>query len=788
MPPLGSHRTLSRKLSTSSVLSPHQETRDSLYLPRPFDKILIANRGEIACRIIRTCRRLGIRTVAVYSVADGPHALHAQMADEAYLLGTGPTPAESYLRIDEMLHVAMSSGAQAIHPGYGFVSENANLAQLIQDQYAPHLCLVGPSASAMRAMGSKSRAKSLMEAAGVPTTPGYHPSPEADVDTQDPMFLKQQAVEKIGFPLLIKAVMGGGGKGMRLVWNESDFLPALESCQRESLAAFGNSQVLLEKYLVQPRHVEVQVIADQHGNTLHLYERDCSLQRRHQKVLEEAPASDLPWELRQTLGTMATRAAEAVNYVNAGTVEFLLDTQQNNNNNQIPFYFCEMNTRLQVEHPVTESITGLDVVEWQLRIAAGQALPWSQDEIPCRGHAFEARIYAEQPTKQFLPATGRVWHHQPPVDEINQPVDKMGVRVDTGIVQGQDISVFYDPMISKLIVHGETRQEALSKLVKALQQYQIAGVPNNLDFLIQCAQHEVVQQAGAVTTGFLDDHGVAILQSLTTTYETKADVHMKVIGAFVAVLDQQGRSGVVPKTIAEAQQRSQPWSSWSGSWRMGGKSGLVQQKLKCRLMKMGTEAPLQDIEYVCNRDGSMDVGVVALSSDAEKGQSLKWFHVKGLVDANGQANVVVNHTHRFHLSLAMRSKNDNEGNVEMYLWSESPVDTDNSQCAWHLEYDTQRRCNMQDGAVGVAGASGKMLRAPMPGKITRLPFAVGTHVQPGDVVVVMEAMKMEHAIKATRSGVVASLSYGLGEVVADGAVLAVIEDNMEGVVESKSAA
>ncbi len=757
---------------------------------RPFDKILIANRGEIACRIIRTCRRLGIRTVAVYSVADGPQALHAQMADEAYLLGTGPTPAESYLRIDEILHVAMTSGAQAIHPGYGFVSENANLAQLIQDQYAPYLCLVGPSASAMRAMGSKSHAKSLMEAAGVPTTPGYHPksnsgdddaSNNADIP-QDAMFLKQQAVEHIGFPLLIKAVMGGGGKGMRLVWNESDFLSALESCQRESLTAFGNSQVILEKYLVRPRHVEVQVLADSHGNTLHLYERDCSLQRRHQKVLEEAPASDLPWELRQTLGNMATRAAQAVNYVNAGTVEFLLDTQQQHNGDNseksenIPFYFCEMNTRLQVEHPVTESITGLDVVEWQLRVAAGQALPWSQEDIPCRGHAFEARIYAEQPTRQFLPATGRIWHHRPPVDLINQPVNQSGVRVDTGLVAGQEISVFYDPMISKLIVHGETRQEALTKLVTALQQYQIAGVPNNLDFLIQCAQHSVVQQAGAVTTGFLDEHGDEIIQVLTATNETPTDIRVKVIGAFVAVLHQQGRVDV--QNIVQERRRSQPWSSWSGSWRMGGVSGLARQVLKCRIMTSGMEAPTQDVQYVCHRDGSMDIGV-ATAGENEKGEGTEWYHVDGSVNSDGQVNAVVNRTHRFHLSLALRNKSDNEGNVELYLWSESLVDSTDIRCAWHLEYDTQRRRNIQDGTVGVAGGSGNILRAPMPGKITRLPFDVGTHVDPGDVVIVMEAMKMEHAIKATRSGIVSSLTYRLNEVVPDGAILAVIEDEKE---------
>ncbi len=427
-------------------------------------KLLVANRGEIACRILRTARQMGIATVAVYSEADA-EALHVRLADEAVLLGPAPAR-ESYLDIPRVIAAALATGADAIHPGYGFLSENAAFAEAC---VAAGVCFVGPPAAAIRAMGGKSAAKALMEAAGVPVVPGYHGA------SQDLATL-QAAAERIGYPVLLKASAGGGGKGMRVVLRAEDFSAALASCQREALASFGDDHVLVEKYLVQPRHIEIQVFADSQGNCIHLHERDCSVQRRHQKVLEEAPAPGMTAERRRAMGEAATRAAQAVGYVGAGTVEFIVA-------NTGEFYFMEMNTRLQVEHPVTEMITGLDLVEWQLKVAMGAPLPLSQAQVPLRGHAIEARLYAEAPFKGFLPSTGRLVH-------LRFPATNAQVRVDTGVTEGDAITPFYDPMIAKLIVHGADRQEALASLQRALASCEIAGLDTNVDFLrrlVACA-------------------------------------------------------------------------------------------------------------------------------------------------------------------------------------------------------------------------------------------------------------------------------------------------------------
>ncbi len=454
-----------------------------------FKKILIANRGEIACRVIKTARQLGIATVAVYSDADA-NARFVKLADEAWRLGPAPA-AESYLKAGLILEIARQSGAEAIHPGYGFLSENADFAAACE---AAGIAFIGPPARAIAAMGSKSAAKTLMEKASVPLVPGYHGA------EQQAEFLQQQA-DHIGYPVLIKASAGGGGKGMRIVERSEDFAAALASCQREASASFGDDKVLVEKYLTRPRHVEIQVFADSHGQCVYLFERDCSVQRRHQKVLEEAPAPHLPAVMHQAMGEAACAAARAVGYVGAGTVEFIVDVQANGQPGG--FYFMEMNTRLQVEHPVTEMITGQDLVAWQLQVAAGQPLPLRQDELKIHGHAIEARIYAEDPDKGFLPATGRLIHLQAPAENAR-------VRIDTGVSEGDSITPFYDPMIAKLIVWGESREAALQQLDTALAQYQIAGVSSNIAFLRRIVQHDSFA-SGQVDTGLIARHQDVLL-------------------------------------------------------------------------------------------------------------------------------------------------------------------------------------------------------------------------------------------------------------------------------------
>ncbi len=446
-----------------------------------FSSVLIANRGEIACRIARTAKRLGLRTIAVYSDADRD-ALHVRQSDEAHAIGPAPA-ADSYLRIDRLIEVARRTGAQCVHPGYGFLAENAEFAEACA---AAGVVFVGPPPAAIRAMGLKDRAKTLMEQSGVPVVPGYHG------ERQGAALLKQKASE-LGYPVLIKAVAGGGGKGMRRVDKHAEFEMALAAAQREASSAFGDARVLIEKYVAAPRHIELQVFADQHGHVIHLNERDCSLQRRHQKVIEEAPAPGLPAELRAAMGAAAAQAARAVGYVGAGTVEFIADGSHGLRSGG--FWFMEMNTRLQVEHPVTEAVTGLDLVEWQFRVAAGEPLPLTQDAVPLQGHAIEARIYAEDPARGFLPSTGTLLALQFP----------HGVRVDTGVEQGSAITPFYDPMIAKMIAHAPSREAALERLAAALAETVAAGPYTNLALLAGlCRSAEF--RAGRFDTGFIERH------------------------------------------------------------------------------------------------------------------------------------------------------------------------------------------------------------------------------------------------------------------------------------------
>uniref|UniRef100_A0AAX7SSM2 Methylcrotonoyl-CoA carboxylase subunit alpha, mitochondrial n=1 Tax=Astatotilapia calliptera TaxID=8154 RepID=A0AAX7SSM2_ASTCA len=443
------------------------------------EKVLIANRGEIACRVMRSAKKMGVRSVAVYSDAD-THSMHVAMADEAYHIGPAPSQ-QSYLSMDKVLEVAKKSGSHAVHPGYGFLSENTEFAEACKQE---GIIFIGPPSSAIRDMGIKSTSKHIMSAAGVPIIGGYHGEDQSNEK------LQAEAVQ-IGYPVMIKAVRGGGGKGMRIARSDSDFLEQLESARREARKSFNDDVMLIEKFVEDPRHVEVQVFGDMHGNAVYLFERDCSVQRRHQKIIEEAPGPGISPEVRRKLGEAAVRAAKAVNYVGAGTVEFIMDAQHN-------FYFMEMNTRLQVEHPVSEMITGTDLVEWQLRVAAGERLPLLQEDIMLRGHSFEARIYAEDPNNDFLPGAGPLLH-------LSTPPPDQHTRIETGVREGDEVSAHYDPMIAKLVVWGEDRSAALKKLRYCLRQYNIVGLNTNIDFLLNLSGHPEFE-AGNVSTSFIPQH------------------------------------------------------------------------------------------------------------------------------------------------------------------------------------------------------------------------------------------------------------------------------------------
>jgi 3-methylcrotonyl-CoA carboxylase alpha subunit len=559
-------------------------------MTKMFDTILIANRGEIGCRIIATCRRMGIRTVAVYSDADA-HSLHARMADVAISIGPPPSP-ESYLNINRMIEAARRAGAQAIHPGYGFLSENADFAEACAQA---GIVFIGPSSAAIRAMGSKAAAKELMRKAGVPLTPGY------DGTNQSPEFLAQQA-DAIGYPVMIKANAGGGGKGMRRVDAREQFAAALASCRREAAASFGDDSVLLEKYLVEPRHVEVQVFGDSHGNVISLFERDCSVQRRHQKVIEEAPAPLLSEEVRRALSEAGRSAARAVGYVGAGTVEFLLDRDGG-------FHFMEMNTRLQVEHPVTEMITGLDLVEWQLRIAAGEPLPIAQDQLTMRGHAIEARIYAEDPAHDFLPSIGKLVH-------LRAPQASQHVRIDAGVEQGDSITPFYDPMIAKLIVWDETRELAVRRMAHALGEFQIVGVANNVEFLRRLVTSPSFAEVRLDTSLIEREH------EWVTAKQADVPDAAVVIAALALVLREAN----------SADQEQSPWAVRDG-WRL---NSVYQRIIR---FVVGERSATATIEY----GGSTYQITVGDQQFEVSGELRDEVAVDGVIDGTRvQATVVLN--------------------------------------------------------------------------------------------------------------------------------------------------
>jgi len=665
-----------------------------------FNKLLIANRGEIACRVIKTAQRLGIRTVAVYSEADAG-ARHVRLADEAICIG--PPPArDSYLSLEKIIAACQTTGAQAVHPGYGFLSENAAFAEACE---AAGIVFIGPPPAAIRAMGLKAESKQLMAAAGVPLTPGYHG------DEQAPEFLHAQA-EAIGYPVLIKASAGGGGKGMRIVWKSAEFPDALAACKREAAASFGNDHVLIEKYLQRPRHIEFQVFADRHGNVIHLFERDCSVQRRHQKVLEEAPAPGMTPERRAAMGSAAIAAACAVGYVGAGTVEFLVAPSG-------AFYFMEMNTRLQVEHPVTEMITGLDLVEWQIRVAAGEPLPLRQEQLAIRGHALEARIYAEDPEKGFLPATGRLVHFSPPRETLN-------VRVDSGVSEGDVISPHYDPMIAKLIVwddsHANARERARQRLLQALADFRIVGVTNNVAFLSRLVACPAFAHAD-LDTGLIDRERDFLFPTAEAGGEPPQEAWL--LTALAELLRDRNYAR------AHAQASADPHSPWHlrDGWRLNG-SARRAILLRAGAAERRLVAAYDVDDFVFELDGRRLRAGGALQDDGTLYADLDGRRVSATVIAAGEKR------HLFFDGLS-------------FVFS--AIDP--------LHHSAE-------GAVAEGG-----LTAPMPGKVIAHLVTPGARVEKGAPLVVLEAMKMEHTLAAPVAGIVKAYRYAVGEQVADGAEL-----------------
>ena len=660
-----------------------------------FDKILIANRGEIAVRVARTAHRLGVRSVAVFSEADRD-APHVRACDEAVFIGAA-APAESYLRIDRIIDAAKRTGAQAIHPGYGFLSENAAFADALSKE---DLTFIGPTAETIRAMGSKSAAKDLMERAGVPTTPGYQG------EDQSPDVFAREA-SRIGYPVLLKATAGGGGKGMRMVAEESELAEGLASAQREAKSAFGDDRFLIEKYLPEARHLEVQIFGDGRGEVVHLFERDCSVQRRHQKIIEEAPAPNLPGDVRARLLEAGVNAGKAVDYRGAGTVEFLYDGAES-------VYFMEMNTRLQVEHPVSEEITGIDLVEWQLRIAAGEPLPKRQDEIEECGHAFEARLYAENPYQNFAPSVGRIERLQLAPNARN----------DSGVEEGQTITPYYDPMIAKIIVHGADRNTALNNLKTALSDTRVAGLETNAAFLYALAKDEDFA-AGSVSTRYIEHHEEALF--------TRPSPDARV---YAAALMAAGLPGG-----GEAVSSRDPWDALAGF--------RLNRPVKSVHWIGIDDAPA--LARVHGSAGRYEVEIEPKASaearrDGDFGGAPLTFAFEGRIEADGEVRLTID-SHAFAAFVAPQGDG-----VRVFIGADT----------WDVSFP-----NPLSGAVGHGSAEGS-LTAPLPGVVTLLSASPGDKVEAGAPLLIMEAMKMEHTVKAPFDGVVKAYRFKPGDQVSDG--------------------
>ena len=657
-----------------------------------FKKILIANRGEIACRVAATARRMAIKTVAVYSDADAS-AKHVSFCDEAIHIG-GSAPKDSYLRWEKIIEAAKATGAEAIHPGYGFLSENEEFAKACA---SAGLVFIGPPASAIKAMGLKAESKQLMEKAGVPLVPGYH---GAD---QNPAMLQREA-DRIGYPVLIKASAGGGGKGMRMVEKSEDFASALASCQREAINSFGNDTVLVEKYALRPRHIEIQVFGDTHGNYVYLFERDCSVQRRHQKVLEEAPAPGMTPEMRAQMGEAAVAAARAVNYVGAGTVEFIVEQRADGSMN---FFFMEMNTRLQVEHPVTEAITGLDLVEWQLRVASGEPLPLAQDQLKINGHAIEARICAENPDNNFLPTTGTLHVYDKPVCTA---FERGTVRIDDGVRQGDTISPFYDSMVAKLIVHGQTREEALARMDEALAQTRIVGLNTNVQFLRYVVRSPSFAEANLDTALIPREEAVLFKQ--------------EPVGLSLAAA-----SAIAQTLLAEqASEGHDPFSRRDG-WQT---HGVTQRPFEFDFKGEPAKATL-----TYGHDGALQLAVGDVSGPLVFAKSAQGIDIQ-FADQRLTATVY------------------SQGEVDHVFTARGATQITAIDLLAH---------------AGESHAEGGRLTAPMPGKILSFSVKAGDTVKKGQPLAVMEAMKMEHTIAAPADGVVEELMYAPGDQVTEGSEL-----------------
>jgi 3-methylcrotonyl-CoA carboxylase alpha subunit len=667
-----------------------------------FTRILIANRGEIACRVIRTCRRLGIQTVAVYSEADAT-AQHVRQADFAYPIG-GPRPADSYLRGDAIIDVARQSGAQAVHPGYGFLSESADFAEACEKA---GIAFIGPSADSMRKMGSKAGAKELMAAHGVPVVPGYT---GAD---QDPALLAKEA-QRIGFPLMIKAAHGGGGKGMRIVRLPEEFSAALESCQREAKNAFGRDRVLLERYLETPRHIEFQVFGDKHSNIVHLNERECSAQRRYQKVLEETPSPFMTSELRTRMGDAAIAAARALAYVNAGTVEFIVSPSGD-------FYFMEINTRLQVEHPVTEMTLHLDLVELQLRVAAGEALPGSlirNKSVPADGHAIELRLYAEDPEQNFLPGSGKL-------QRLQLPSQNDHVRIDSGVIEGDTVTIFYDPMIAKLIVWDRTRSAALLRMREALAECDVVGPKSNIEFLERLVRHPAVIE-GRIDTSYLDKH----LDEFLGGADHSDDPRALFAAATAVLLDEEAHAQIVARASADSQS---PWNI-ADAWRLAHHG----KRIVC----------------FAQGDGRIEVGAHGAAGTYQL--------------VCGEQKCTVMHA-KFDDGMLSATL---DGTVRRYRG-----DVDGSRVVLH---DGARRVRFDRVSAfaytPTAQKAGDRIAAPMPGRIVVVKVKQGDTVVEGQELIVIEAMKMELSLKAPHAATIAAVSAKPGEFVEADAVLVRFEE------------
>eukprot|EP00063_Salmo_salar_P097413 XP_014072248.1 PREDICTED: methylcrotonoyl-CoA carboxylase subunit alpha, mitochondrial-like [Salmo salar] len=669
------------------------------------EKVLIANRGEIACRVMRTAKKMGVRSVAVYSDADR-HSMHVAMADEAYNIGPAASQ-QSYLSMEKVLEVAKRSGSHAVHPGYGFLSENTEFSEACKQE---GIIFIGPPSSAIRDMGIKSTSKYIMSAAGVPIIEGYHGEDQSDEK------LQAEAV-RIGYPVMIKAVRGGGGKGMRIAHTTEDFHDQLESARREARKSFNDDVMLVEKFVEDPRHVEVQVFGDQHGNAVYLFERDCSVQRRHQKIIEEAPGPGISEEVRRKLGEAAVRAAKAVNYVGAGTVEFIMDAQHN-------FFFMEMNTRLQVEHPVTEMITGTDLVEWQLRVAAGERLPLLQEEIELMGHSFEARIYAEDPNNDFLPGAGPLLH-------LSTPLADECTRIETGVREGDEVSAHYDPMIAKLVVWGEDRSAALRKLRYCLRQYNIVGLNTNIDFLLSLSGHPEFE-AGNVTTSFIPQHYEQLFPKPSSP--SRATLCQAALGLLL-------RERASTRTFRD--QSDDPFSPFASS------NGRRVNILYSRNMTLQLGETKVELTVTYNPDGtySMEIGGEV-------------FQVSGEVETEGQTSFL-------HCSV-----NGVKSRPKLVI-------LDNAVHLFSMEGSAEVSVPVPKFLAGVSTGAQRGAVAPMTGTIEKVLVKAGDTVQMGDSLMVMNAMKMEHTIRAPKAGVIKKVFFKEGSQANRHAALVEFEEAAE---------